>query len=339
MLVTAQPVLRRFWYPTLRIEDLRTGPRSFTLLGQDIVLWLDAENQPAAAIDRCCHRFARLSRGASVDGNIQCPYHGWEYNRDGNCVIVPQLPGHTIPRSYRVDAFHCKERYGYAWVCLDEPLDAIPDVPEAEDRRFRAMPLERELFQCSSLAGIDNFFDNSHHHFVHGSTFGDPGNAAPMAIDALEETANGLLFRFTIRNYGNALRDAAAVLTQEPTLLTRELTWYLPFTVRVRIRFPSGAQSVSLVSYTPVSDSVCQFTGVLLRDDTEKEVPAAVAVAEIAAIVREDKQILECVDADVPLDLSAQQHMASDRAGMLMRRKFLELLRSHGEQEVRREAR
>ncbi|WP_433017821.1 Rieske 2Fe-2S domain-containing protein [Kribbella sp. CA-294648] len=336
MLVTAQPVLRRFWYPTLRIDELRAGPQPFTLLGQEIVVWMDPDDHPAAAIDRCCHRFARLSRGASINGNLQCPYHGWEYNRQGQCVAVPQSPAHTIPRSYRIAAFHCKERYGYAWVCLDEPLDDIPDIPQAEDSRFRAMHLERDVFGCSSLAGIDNFFDNSHHHFVHGSTFGDPGNAEPMAVDALEETANGLLFRFTIRNFGNVLRDAAAGQSREPTLLTRELTWYIPFTVRVRIRFPSGTESISLVSYTPISDAACQFSCVLMRNDAEENVAAAAAVAEITAIAHEDRLILESVDPDVPLDLSAQQHMPSDRAGMLMRRKLLQLLTAHGEQEVRR---
>ncbi|MET7550929.1 Rieske 2Fe-2S domain-containing protein [Streptomyces sp. NPDC005500] len=337
MLVTAQPLLRRFWYPTLRIEDLHAGPQPFTLLGQGIVLWLDDSDRPAAAIDQCAHRFARLSRGASVAGKIQCPYHGWQYNRDGQCVMVPQTPDHTIPRSYRVEAFLCEERYGYAWVCLGEPLDSIPDIPEAEDPRFRAMQLDQEVFQCSSLAGIDNFFDNSHHHFVHGSTFGDPNDASPMAIDTLEETPNGILFRFTIRNYGQTLRDQTTPpQTQQPTLLVRELTWYLPFTVRVRIRFPSGAHSVSLVSYTPVSDTTCQFVGILMRDDTEDDVPAATAVAEIAAIVREDKAILESVDPDVPLNLAAQQHMASDRAGMLMRRKLQELLTTHGEHEATR---
>ncbi|MFJ7305192.1 Rieske 2Fe-2S domain-containing protein [Streptomyces sp. NPDC099088] len=337
MLVTAQPVLRRFWYPTMRIDELQAGPQPFTLLGEDIVLWLDADGRPAAAIDQCAHRFARLSRGGTTSGNVQCPYHGWQYDRDGHCVAVPQAPDHTIPRSYRVKAFHCEERYGYAWVCLGDPLEPIPHIAEAEDLAFRAMHMEREVFQCSSLAGIDNFFDNSHHHFVHGSTFGDPNDASPMVIDSLEETPSGIVFRFTIRNYGQTFRDQAESLSkQEPTLLVRELTWFLPFTVRVRIRFPSGAHSISLVTYTPLSDTTCQFVCVLLRDDTEDDVPAASAVAEIAAIVREDKAILECVDPDVPLNLAAQQHMAGDRAGMLMRRKLQDLLDQHGEEEVTR---
>jgi hypothetical protein len=40
MLVTQQPVLRRFWYPVMPLDHLANGPQSFTLLGQSLVLWL-----------------------------------------------------------------------------------------------------------------------------------------------------------------------------------------------------------------------------------------------------------------------------------------------------------
>jgi len=91
MLVTQQPVLKRFWYPVMPISLLQEGPQSFTLLGQPLVLWLDEEGKPAAVEDRCCHRSAQLSKGIVCDGHIRCPYHGWEFNGSGACVKVPQL--------------------------------------------------------------------------------------------------------------------------------------------------------------------------------------------------------------------------------------------------------
>ena len=33
MLNTKQPVLRRFWYAVMPIDQLKNGPRPFTLLG------------------------------------------------------------------------------------------------------------------------------------------------------------------------------------------------------------------------------------------------------------------------------------------------------------------
>lgn len=48
MLVTQQPVLRRFWYPVMPLDHLTQGPQSFTLLGQPLVLWLTDNGTPAA---------------------------------------------------------------------------------------------------------------------------------------------------------------------------------------------------------------------------------------------------------------------------------------------------
>jgi phenylpropionate dioxygenase-like ring-hydroxylating dioxygenase large terminal subunit len=46
MLVTRQPVLRRFWYPVMPLSRLAAGPQPFTLLGEKIVLWQRADGTP-----------------------------------------------------------------------------------------------------------------------------------------------------------------------------------------------------------------------------------------------------------------------------------------------------
>lgn len=64
MLVTQQPVLRRFWYPVMQIAHLDPDKlQPFQLLGQKMALWLDGDGKPAAVDDRCCHRSAQLSAG------------------------------------------------------------------------------------------------------------------------------------------------------------------------------------------------------------------------------------------------------------------------------------
>ena len=64
MLVTQQPIFRKFWHAVMPLAMLADGPRAFKLLDEDIVLFLDEAGQPAALKDRCCHRTARLSKGA-----------------------------------------------------------------------------------------------------------------------------------------------------------------------------------------------------------------------------------------------------------------------------------
>lgn len=63
MLVTQQPVLRRFWYPVAPVEQLLETPTSFELLGEKLVVWRNQAGQPAVLRDRCCHRSAQLSLG------------------------------------------------------------------------------------------------------------------------------------------------------------------------------------------------------------------------------------------------------------------------------------
>ena len=43
MPVTQQPVLRKFWHAVMPLTDLANGSQAFTLLGQKIVLFLDAQ--------------------------------------------------------------------------------------------------------------------------------------------------------------------------------------------------------------------------------------------------------------------------------------------------------
>ncbi|REN19377.1 Rieske (2Fe-2S) protein, partial [Mycobacterium tuberculosis] len=58
MLVTQQPVFRKFWHAVMPLTELANGPKPFRLLGEDIVLFIDSDGQPAALRDRCCHRTA-----------------------------------------------------------------------------------------------------------------------------------------------------------------------------------------------------------------------------------------------------------------------------------------
>src|SRR5271170_370725 len=137
MLVTRQNVLRRFWYPVMPVTSLADGPKPFTLLGQAIVLWLDGEGRPAAMVDRCCHRTAKLSLGFVKDGASSCGYHGWTFDRTGRCIRIPQAKEDAKTPKFSVQSYRAEEHYGYVWVCLGEPIGVIPDIPEAVEPGFR----------------------------------------------------------------------------------------------------------------------------------------------------------------------------------------------------------
>ncbi len=336
MLVTQQPVLKRFWYPVIPLTELGDRPQSFELLGQKIVLWRDAQGHPAAAQDRCCHRSAQLSKGKVTDGCIECPYHGWRYDEQGACTHVPQLTHEAISPSYKIEAYPCIDRYGYAWVCLGEPLTEIPAIPEAIDPNFRLIHEFYEPWNCAGLRVMENELDLAHPTFVHVTTFGSAEHPVPDSMD-IWETEWGIAMQSTLGVTNPELQQQNLKMEQAKTLRTLDMTWHMPFTCRLRIAYPNGLVHVIVNTAVPISDSRSQIVQFCLRNDTEAETSAASAIAFDRAVTLEDKAILETTDYDVPLDIAQEQHMMTDKPSILIRRRMAALLKAHGEVEQTRE--
>jgi hypothetical protein len=76
----------------------------------------------------------------------------------------------------------------------------------------------------------------------------------------------------------------------------------------------------------------------LYRNDTEEQCSTQELIDWDAAVVFEDRDILEATDPDAALDLAhrTEANMTSDRPGLIMRKRLLELLKQHGEPEVTR---
>jgi phenylpropionate dioxygenase-like ring-hydroxylating dioxygenase large terminal subunit len=337
MLSTKQKVLRRFWYATVPVEKLREGPQPFTLLGEKIVLFLDAEGKPAALADRCCHRTARLSRGWCKDGHIICGYHGWEYDRTGKLVNVPQFPFEQPLPDARAQAFHSDERYGYVWVALDEPLKPIPDLPEERDPGYRRIHQFDDRWNTAALRMMENSFDNAHFSFVHRGTFGQADQPKPEGYEIVE-TDDGFRAESTV-TIKNSPQAARITGTADPiTKRHMRNAWYMPFCRKLDIEYPSGLRHIIFNSATPIDDGSIQLVQILFRNDREEDCSTRELIDWDAVIIEEDRDILESTDPDAIVDLSRkiEMHMPSDRPGMIMRKRLLALLEEHGEREVAR---
>ncbi|MGP1387012.1 MAG: aromatic ring-hydroxylating dioxygenase subunit alpha [Thainema sp.] len=333
MLVTQQPVFRRFWYPVIPLQQLENGPQAFTLLGEPLVLWLDQNGQPAATRDRCCHRTAKLSLGRVDQGRICCPYHGWEFDATGACVKVPQLaPDKAIPATYRVDAYRCTERYGYVWVCLEEPIADIPDIAEAENENYRTIHEFYEPWQTAGLRVMENELDLAHPTFVHTGTFGSEEHPVPDSL-AIDDTDYGIHVSGLLGVVNPEQQQQNLKMSEKQTVRTLEMDWFMPFTIKLKIIYPNGLEHIVVNTMTPISDSCSQMVQFCVRNDTEADTPAQDVIAFDRAVTLEDKRILESTDYDVPLSPSQEEHMLTDRPGVMIRKKVAALLREYGEVE------
>ena len=338
MLTTRQKVLRRFWYAVMPMPFLDDGPKAFRLMGEDIVLWKQADGTPAAVADRCCHRTAKLSRGFVENGNLACGYHGWTYDCTGACVRIPQQPELAIPTHARVPAYRAQEKYGYVWVALEDPLRPVPDFPEDDLPGYRRILQFYEEWKTSPLRMMENSFDNSHFSFVHKANFGliDSPTPAPYSFTETEYgfEAETLV---PIRNPPQSHRVTGTC--EEVTHRHLVNRYYLPFARRFGCNYPaSGIDHIIYNCATPIDDDRMMLVQWLYRNDSEEACSTQELVEWDKAITAEDREILEATDPDACIDTTrkVEFHMASDKPGLVIRRQLLDLLRAHGEEEVHR---
>lgn len=338
MLVTQQPVLRRFWYAVMPMTRLDAGPQPFTLLGENIVLWRQADGTPAALKDRCCHRTAKLSKGFVENGNIVCGYHGWTYDCTGACVRIPQQPDLAIPGNARVPAFRAQEKYGYVWVALEEPLRPVPDFSEDGLPGYRRIFQFHEEWKTSPLRMMENSFDNSHFSYVHKANFGILENPQPAPYE-FEETDYGFEAR-TLVPIRNPEQSHRITGTTE-AITHRQLVnrYYLPFCRRFGCHYPaSGIDHIIYNCATPIDDGRMLLVQWLYRNDSEEACGTQALIDWDATITAEDREILEATDPDACVDTTrrVEFHMPSDKPGLVIRKQLLALLRAHGEEEIHR---
>lgn len=80
------------WYPVYLTRELpRDAPLGLTVFDKPLVLHYDGNGRIRCYDDCCPHRLAKLSEGQIIDGRLECLYHGWQFEGDGQCAKIPQL--------------------------------------------------------------------------------------------------------------------------------------------------------------------------------------------------------------------------------------------------------
>lgn len=103
------------------------------LFDKEIVLWRDTNGVAHVWEDRCPHRGMRLSFGFVRGDRIACLYHGWQYDTEGACQLIPAHPELKVPGAIRVTTYLCRERLGVVWM-HDAAAAAMSAELAIEDR-------------------------------------------------------------------------------------------------------------------------------------------------------------------------------------------------------------
>ncbi|WP_163863888.1 Rieske 2Fe-2S domain-containing protein [Myxococcus eversor] len=174
------PDVLRHFHPVLPAASLRKKPVRVEVAGRAYALFRDAEGRPAALADKCPHRFAPLSKGrVRPDGRLQCPYHGWRFDSQGQGAN----PSQPELRHCTVSSFQVAEHRGYLWLAhKDTPLSALPELPATDGYIFGGS--FSVLFEAPLHVALDNFSEDEHTPYVHTRLGWDDPHADQVQFEA-----------------------------------------------------------------------------------------------------------------------------------------------------------
>jgi cholesterol 7-dehydrogenase len=165
------------WYTVAKERDIGREPVPVRLAEHELVLFRGAEGR-IHAIDRYCpHLGANLADGDVCDGHLQCPFHGWRLDGDGQ--VTSTREGERFNSNRRVASWAVEELYG--WVCVyhrrgeisNEPAPKPPyqiqRVPEIDSGEmvFRGEH-DEGIVKMHLIEFAENSVDVPHFDTIHG---------------------------------------------------------------------------------------------------------------------------------------------------------------------------
>lgn len=315
------PELRPLWHPIGRVDSFTEVPQRVELLGEGFVAVV-LDGALRVFRDVCPHRFARLSDGRVVGGQIECPYHGWQFGSDGRCTLIPALGEGAILPATGLNPIHVRVQYEMVFVATEEPLTDPILLPRWDDRTLVHAWMPAIDVSASAAQVTDNFLDISHFPFVHAATFGTVQDCAVGEIKT-ERSDDGwgfdVHYHHVIDNHEDPLVAAGEhPLTQPRTMHYR---YQAPFSVHLTLDFPLTGMLNSIVLWCqPMARNRTRVHIVMLRNDCATDAEIQEAIDYEMRIFREDLRIIERLyDTEMPLD-RGQVHTRADRHTVEFRR-------------------
>ena len=320
------PALAEFWHPVALSSEVGEEPAAVRLAGQGWAL-ARFDGTVRAFVDACPHRRARLSAGFISDGALHCPYHGWRFNPEGRCVLIPALEESAeIPRRAQLHRpAEVTERDGLVWLAPKPPRAPLPDltpgVPlSGEDIAVVQLPVL--TVQANAAILIDNFLDEAHLPFVHAATI---GGAGPEPIPRADVIREGLSFTAVREHTFSNLTDPAVRDGSRPAIQRRRMTYRFqaPLTATLLLEYldSEGWQFLTF-TVTPEDDHSCRVYQTVSGPGLADPEQAESATKYEMAIFEEDLDLQRRAlsGLEFPLDLNVEFHTRADRVTVEFRR-------------------
>ncbi|MES2535952.1 MAG: aromatic ring-hydroxylating dioxygenase subunit alpha [Pseudomonadota bacterium] len=190
--------VRNAWYVAAWSSEVGRTLFKRRILGEPLVFYRKNDGTPAALIDRCAHKLLPLSMGTLVGDNVQCGYHGLQYDCSGKCVHVPGQD--RIPPTAVVRSFPVVERNNAIWVWMGDPVLADPStihsIRKLDDPDWAAIDGGYQHHQADYLNIAENLQDPAHTTYAHKGTIGNPA-ASDVPVKVEQEPGHVVAYRWT----------------------------------------------------------------------------------------------------------------------------------------------
>ncbi len=287
-------MIRNQWYVVLESNEVGNHPVGVTRLGEKLVFWRDAAGKVCAAVDCCPHRGVALSVGAIHNDHLQCPFHGFEFDARGQCVLIPANGRNgVIPNAMRLNTYATYEAHGFIWIWWGNQAPAdlpAPEFFENLDDTY-AYGSARDLWDAHYSRVIENQLDVVHLPFIHRNTIGR-GNRTVVDGPVVEWKGDRMLYTYVF----NRLDDGT------PPRKASQLSPKAASSVHLEFIFPNLWQNYIsdkvriLAAFVPVDEEhtmlYLRFYQKFLRVPLLGQWVARLAMPSNVYIAREDRRVV-----------------------------------------------
>jgi phenylpropionate dioxygenase-like ring-hydroxylating dioxygenase large terminal subunit len=171
-------MIRNQWYVVLESKEVKMGrPVGVTRLGEKLVFWRTPEGKVACIHDRCPHLGASLCMGkVSTQGQMVCPFHGFEFDTSGKCTYIPAIGrSGKPPKAMQAGPYPTHEAHGWIWIYWGEPQSELKQPSYFDIDETFSFSGYHEVWHTHYSRMVENQMDVQHLPFIHGDTIGRGG--------------------------------------------------------------------------------------------------------------------------------------------------------------------
>jgi 5,5'-dehydrodivanillate O-demethylase len=164
-------LFRRYWQPVAASAELADDPvKQVQILGETLVLFRDRQGQLGLIAERCSHRGTAMVYGIPEREGLRCPYHGWLFDGQGQCLEQPdrEAPAASELARGAITAYPVQELGGLIFAYLGPaPAPVLPRWEQlVEENVLRSVG--SVVVPCNWLQCMENGLDESHVEWLHG---------------------------------------------------------------------------------------------------------------------------------------------------------------------------